>query len=78
MQYKSATEIQPGMHLLKPQAFYPSYTTPVLEKGEYTFATSVYFSTDGTLEEAPEVTIVGNIVTVKQGDIVKKVDTSKL
>ena len=78
VEYKAATEIQPGMHLLKPQAFYPSYTTPVLGKGEYIFATSVYFSTDGTLAESPEIVVDDHNVTVKQDDIVKTVDISKL
>ena len=43
----SVQRIQPGMHLLKPQALYPCYETAVLEPGTYHFMTAVSFRTDG-------------------------------
>lgn len=62
---------QPGMHSHKPQSLTPIYSTELLDAGEYVFATSVGFTTDGKIENNPEVTLDGNTVTVKQGDIVK-------
>ena len=49
--------IQPGMHLLQPQAMYPAWQTDVLAPGVYTFLTTVYFSTDGKLPPPPEVNL---------------------
>ena len=57
---------QPGMHLLSPQAIYPSYMTETLDRGEYVFLTTVYFSTDGNEETHPEIEFDGKTVTVKQ------------
>ena len=68
------SNVQPGMHLLSPQALYPGYITEDIEAGEYIFASAVYFATDGKKEASPKLTINGNIVTVTQGDITKTVE----
>ena len=65
--------IQPGMHLLKPQARYPKFESKVLGEGRYFYAITVGFSTNGKLENGPEVKIEGNKVTVKQGETVKEI-----
>ena len=65
--------IQPGMHLLKPQARYPKFESKVLNKGRYFYAIIVGFSTNGKLENEPEVKLSGNKVTVKQGETVKEI-----
>lgn len=63
--------IHPGMHLLQPQAIYPAYMTGALNEGDYLFATLACFTTDGKEQVAPEVTLDGNKVTVKQNSFVK-------
>ena len=60
--------IHPGMHLLSPQAVYPTYMTDVLEKGEYLIGCKVLFTTTGKSGEEPRVTVNGNTVTVAQGE----------
>lgn len=67
----SVHSIQPGMHLLQPQALYPTYATEPLDKGEYLFATLVCFTTDGKEQIAPEIKINGNTFTVKQNSFEK-------
>lgn len=58
-----------GMHNLRPLAFYPKWsTTGVLEKGEYIFASIVFFSTDKMPEEKPEVKIKDHVVEVEFGN----------
>lgn len=64
-------ETHPGMHSHKPFAMVPCYCTGVLPSGEYIFATTVGFSTDGVLDGAPTVTLKEGAVTVCQGDFVK-------
>jgi len=67
----------PGMHLLKPRAFYPCYKTGALNKGTYYFAATVYYSTDGKKEEQkPEINIENGIVTVSYNGKTKTVDLS--
>lgn len=58
--------IHPGMHLLQPQALYPTYQTDVLNSGEYLFAVLVFFTADGKEHTAPELKIEGNRITVTQ------------
>jgi hypothetical protein len=67
--------IHPGLHLLKPQAYYPSYTTGVLEEGTYVFVSTVGFFTDGKEGERPEISRENNIITVRQKGIVRKINT---
>jgi len=74
VQYRLRT-IHPGMHNLRPLAHYPIWRTKnVLEKGEYVFATTVFFSTDKQPTKKPEVKIAGNTVTVKFGDKIQTVE----
>ncbi len=70
----TTSKIQPGMHLLKPQALYPCYKTPVLDAGEYIFAASVCFVTDGSIENRPEITIKENTVIINQGENEKVIE----
>ena len=53
------------MHLLCPQSYYPTYFTEVLDKGEYIFATAIYFSTDGKEEESPKITVGKELVNLE-------------
>ena len=64
---------QPGMHLLCPQSLYPAYQTGALEAGEYLFVTSVYFSTDGKEEPAPQISIDQTTVTITLNNTQKTV-----
>ncbi|MBQ8357142.1 MAG: DUF2264 domain-containing protein [Clostridia bacterium] len=57
-------KIHPGMHNLRPMAYYPTWKTKELPKGSYIFATTVFFSTDKIPQEEPRVTLSGNTVTV--------------
>lgn len=57
--------VQPGMHLLAPQAMYPAYRTGVLTPGDYLFAATIFFTTDGTESPAPKISIDGNKVVVE-------------
>ena len=66
-------ETQPGMYSHKPYAVVPCYRTATLAAGEYVFATSVGFSTDGSLSAPPTITLGDDIVTVSFGDIHKTV-----
>lgn len=55
----------PAMHILAPASAYPVYTTDVLEKGEYYFASVFGFSTVGEYEDHPEITLSGDRLYVK-------------
>ena len=57
--------VQPGMHLLCPQAMYPVYRTDVLAPGDYLFAATIFFTTDGTEPPAPKISLDGNKVVVE-------------
>ena len=61
------------MHLLCPQSLYPAYQTGALEAGEYLFVTSVYFSTDGKEEPAPQISIDQTTVTITLNNTKKAV-----
>ena len=61
-------KIHPGMHNLRPHAYYPAWRTAELPAGTYLFATTVFFSTKEKPQAAPEVKIDGNTVTVRFGD----------
>ena len=61
-------KIHPGMHNLRPHAYYPAWRTAELPAGTYLFATTVFFSTKEKPQAAPEVRIDGNTVTVRFGD----------
>ncbi len=63
----------PGLHILAPQSAYPAYVTNVLDKGTYYFASVFYFTTEEKAKIEPEITIEGNVVTVKYKDISKKI-----
>lgn len=63
----------PGMHNLRPMAYYPAYETEELKKGEYIFASSVFFTTDKVPETKPIVTIENNQVTVEFEDYKKTI-----
>jgi hypothetical protein len=57
--------IHPGMHNLAPMAYYPTWqSTDMLDKGEYIFATTVFFSDGKIPTEEPAVIVDGNTVTV--------------
>lgn len=58
----------PGMHLLKPRSLYPCWRTGVLEPGTYVFATTVYYSTDGTLEKDTPTICLEDSVSVRYKD----------
>ena len=66
-------QAHPGMHLLMPQSYVPIYNTACLEAGEYLFATTVGFTTDGSLAPSPTVTLDGTTVTVTQGNVTKTI-----
>ncbi len=68
-------KIHPGMHNLRPLAYYPTWKTRgLLDKGEYIFATTVFFS-DGLIPaDEPIVEINGSKVTVRFEDYTKVVD----
>ncbi len=61
----------PGMNSHKPHALIPIYSTAPLGAGEYVFATTLCFVTDGVIENKPRVTLCDGVVTVEQGDIKK-------
>ena len=67
--------IHPGMHNLRPLAYYPTWRTKgVLDAGEYLFVSTVFFS-DGLIpENAPAVKIDGNTVSVSFEAYTKTVD----
>lgn len=66
--------IHPGMHNLRPLAYYPTWTTEnMLEAGEYLFVSTVFFSTDRRPESSPEITVDGEGVTVRFENVTKKV-----
>ena len=65
--------VQPGMHLLCPQAQYPMYTSEALDAGEYIFAAAVYFSTDGKEEASPQITVEKTSVTVEYKNKIWKI-----
>lgn len=70
--------IHPGMHNLRPLAYYPSWTTQTaLGKGEYLFATTVFFSNGRQPEQMPAVEIDGSTVTVAFEGKVKIVETGE-
>ncbi len=62
--------VHPGMHLLNPQAVYPSYKTQVLEIGEYVIGCKVLYTSTGKVGETPDVIINNQRVTVKQKDYI--------
>ena len=71
-------KIHPGMHNLCPLAYYPNWRTKgELKRGEYIFATSVFFSDAKEPAERPEIKIEGSIVTVAFRGNVKKIDVSE-
>lgn len=55
----------PGMHTLKPRSIYPCYRTNVLPAGRYRFATTVYYATDGIVEEFPKVQLTDEGVQIR-------------
>ena len=61
----------PGMNSHKPHCLIPIYSTELLEPGEYVFATTLCFTTDGVIENNPVVSVKDGVVTVEQGDIKK-------
>ena len=65
--------IHPGMHNLRPHAYYPTWKTKTLPAGEYVFATTVFFSTDKHPKEEPTVLLQDNTVTVRFGDYEKTI-----
>ena len=69
----STRTIHPGMHNLRPHAYYPAWRTAELPAGTYLFATTVFFSTKEKPQVAPEVKIDGNTVTVRFGDMERTV-----
>ena len=69
----AVNRVQPGMHLLCPQAQYPVYQTEVLDAGEYIFATAVYFSTDGKEEPSPKITLEQDSLTVEHNQKASKI-----
>ena len=68
-------KIHPGMHNLRPLAYYPAWTTAVLKPGDYLFASTVFFTADQVPVAAPSVTLDGNTVTVRFGAYNKTVVT---
>ena len=70
--------IHPGMHNLRPMAYYPTWKTAgSLSAGEYVFASTVFFSDGKIPVEEPSVQINGNIVTVSFEGKEKALDLSK-
>ena len=65
--------IHPGMHNLRPHAYYPTWTTgDSLSAGTYIFATSVFFSTEKSPANHPEIEIEGTRVKIKYGNYEKE------
>ena len=56
-----------GMHILAPQSEYPAYTTDVLEKGTYYFATLCSFTDNISFPELPCVKLCGNVLKIRYG-----------
>ncbi len=70
--------IHPGMHNLRPLAYYPTWKTKgALEKGEYVFATTVFFSSEKVPMEKPSISVDGRTVTVSYNGKRVVVDTEK-
>ena len=67
-------KIHPGMHNLRPLAYYPTWKTDELPQGEYIFATTVFFSDGKEPSNTPLVHIDGKTVTVTFGDYEKTVE----
>lgn len=63
----------PSLHLLAPSSAYPVFTTDILEKGEYLFASLFAFSTEGDAPDEPSVELNGCELTVSYKDIHKKI-----
>lgn len=67
--------IHPGMHNLRPHAYYPTWTTgDSLAAGTYIFATSVFFSTEKSPANHPEIEIEGTRVKIKYGNYEKELE----
>ena len=66
------------MHNLSPMAYYPTWqSVGMLNKGEYIFATTVFFSDGKIPTEEPSVVINGDTVTVSFDGKTKTLDLSK-
>lgn len=64
----------PGMHNLRPLAYYPVWSTErILKPGEYTFISTVFFSTGKLPSDKPEICREGENVTVTFGGQAKTV-----
>lgn len=66
-------KIHPGMHNLRPHAYYPSWKTKELPAGTYIFATTVFFSDRKKPIEEPEITLNNTTATVRFGGYEKTV-----
>ncbi|MBQ6824596.1 MAG: DUF2264 domain-containing protein [Clostridia bacterium] len=70
--------IHPGMHNLRPLAYYPSWTTGIpVPAGEYLFVTTVLFTDHKIPQEKPLIQINGNIVLITFGGERHTVDLQK-
>ncbi len=64
----------PGMHLLKPQAIYPTYKTGLLDAGEYLFVTSVCYVSKGDITDRPQIKREEGKIIISQGETEKTVE----
>lgn len=67
--------IHPGMHNLKPLAYYPIWTTDsTLPAGEYVFISTVFFSTKEMPAEKPSIEREGNRIRVSFGSFTQTIN----
>ena len=67
--------IHPGMHNLKPLAYYPIWTTDsTLPAGEYVFISTVFFSTKEMPTEKPSIEHEGDRIRVSFGSFTQTIN----
>lgn len=71
-------EIQPGMHILRPQALYPCYETcEVCQRGDYLFASAIGLFDKIARTPAPIIQIKGSRVTVTYQGVNSQIETGE-
>lgn len=76
--FYSLERIHPGMHNLRPLAFYPCWTTKTpVQAGEYLFATTLLFTDHKAADEKPIIQTDGGIVTISFDGEMRRVDLGK-